>query len=157
MKLSKVQFGSMIFWSKRNMWNETETFRPEFGRKIRNGSRFKIRWNLFRFVLFFELVWNVSTIPGETERNWQPCYVHHHIVVVLQNRFIDEEDIVRIRSIKWDGNWFEIRASLSYELFVPRIFKRDYNGNYGQILYNLYPNQTCNPFVPPSISIHSMC
>jgi hypothetical protein len=75
-------------------------------------------------------------------------------VVVLQNRFIDEEDIV---SIKWDGNWFEIRASLSYELFVPRIFNRYDNGNYGQILYNLYPNQTCNPFVPSSISIHAMC
>jgi hypothetical protein len=24
---------------------------------------------LFRFVPFFELVWNVSGIPGETERN----------------------------------------------------------------------------------------
>jgi hypothetical protein len=42
---------------------------------------------------------------------------------------IEEEDIVRIRSIKWDGNWFEIRASLSYELFVPRIFNRDGKSN----------------------------
>ena len=32
-----------------------------------------MRWNLFRFVLFFELVWNVSAIPRGTERNWQPC------------------------------------------------------------------------------------
>jgi len=51
------------------MWNETGTFRAEFSRKIRNGPRFKMRLNLFRFVLFFELVWNVSAIPNETERN----------------------------------------------------------------------------------------
>jgi hypothetical protein len=56
------------------MWNETGTFRVEFSRKIRNGPRFKMRWNLFRFVPFFELVWNVSAIPGETERNWQPWF-----------------------------------------------------------------------------------
>jgi len=56
------------------MWNGTGTFRAEFSRKIRNGPRFKMRWNLFRFVPFFELVWNVSAIPGGTERNWQPCY-----------------------------------------------------------------------------------
>jgi len=55
------------------MWNETGTFRVEFSRKIQNGSRFKMRWNLFRFVSFFELIWNVSTIPDETEQNWQPC------------------------------------------------------------------------------------
>jgi hypothetical protein len=55
------------------MWNETGTFRPEFSWKIRNGPRFKMRWKLFRFVSFFELVWNVSAIPSETERNWQPC------------------------------------------------------------------------------------
>jgi hypothetical protein len=54
------------------MWNETRTFRAEFSRKIRNGPRFKMRWNLFHFVPFFELVWNVSAIPGETEHNWQP-------------------------------------------------------------------------------------
>jgi hypothetical protein len=54
------------------MWNETGTFRAEFSRKIRNGPRFKMRWNLFHFVPFFELVWNVSAIPGETEHNWQP-------------------------------------------------------------------------------------
>jgi len=56
------------------MWNETGTFRVEFSWKIRNGPRFKMRWNLFRFVPFFELVWNVSAIPGETERNWQPWF-----------------------------------------------------------------------------------
>jgi len=56
------------------MWNETGTFRVEFSRKIQNGPRFKMRWNLFRFVPFFELVWNVSAIPGETERNWQPWF-----------------------------------------------------------------------------------
>jgi hypothetical protein len=56
------------------MWNETGTFRVEFSRKIRNGPRFKMRWNLFRFVPFFELVWNVSAIPDETERNWQPWF-----------------------------------------------------------------------------------
>jgi hypothetical protein len=54
------------------MWNETGTFRVKFSWKIRNGPRFKMRWNLFRFVSFFELVLNVSAIPGETERNWQP-------------------------------------------------------------------------------------
>ena len=32
------------------MWNETGTFRAEFSRKIRNRPRFKIRWNLFRFL-----------------------------------------------------------------------------------------------------------
>jgi hypothetical protein len=48
--------------------------KPEHsGRNIRNGPRFKMRWKLFRLVLFFELVWNVSVIPGETEWNWQPC------------------------------------------------------------------------------------
>jgi hypothetical protein len=31
-----------------------------------------MRWKLFRFVPFFELIWNVSAIPGETEWNWQP-------------------------------------------------------------------------------------
>ena len=49
------------------MWNETGTFRVEFSRKIRNGPRFKMRWNLFRFVPFFELVWNVSAIPGQNK------------------------------------------------------------------------------------------
>ena len=49
------------------MWNETGTFRVEFSRKIRNGPRFKMIWNLFRFVPFFELVWNVSAIPGQNK------------------------------------------------------------------------------------------
>jgi len=75
--LNKVQFDSIWFngfsRAERNMWNGTGTFRAEFSRKIRNGPRFKMRWNLFRFVPFFELVWNVSAIPGGTERNWQPC------------------------------------------------------------------------------------
>jgi hypothetical protein len=47
------------------MWNETGTFRPKFSRKIWNGPRFKMRWKLFPFVLFFELVWNVSVVPGD--------------------------------------------------------------------------------------------
>jgi len=59
------------------MWNETGTFRVEFSRKIWNGPRFKMRWNLFCFVLFFELVWNVSVIPGKTERNWQPWFWYY--------------------------------------------------------------------------------
>jgi hypothetical protein len=54
------------------MWNESGTFRPKFNQKIPNGPRFEMRWKLFRFVSFFELVWNVSAIPDETERNWQP-------------------------------------------------------------------------------------
>jgi len=53
------------------MWNETGMFRVEFSRKIRNGPRFKMRWNLFHFVPFFELIWNVSVISDETERNLQ--------------------------------------------------------------------------------------
>jgi hypothetical protein len=56
------------------MWNGTGTFRAEFNRKIRNGPRFKMRWNLFRFIPFFELVWNVSAIPDGTEWNWQPWF-----------------------------------------------------------------------------------
>ena len=62
------------------MWNETRTFRAEFSRKIRNGPRFKMRWNLFRFVPFFELVWNVSAIPDETEWNWQPWFKARHTI-----------------------------------------------------------------------------
>ena len=57
---------------EQNMWNETGTFRSKFGWKIRNGPRFEMRWKLFHFVSFFELVWNVSTIPNETKWNWQP-------------------------------------------------------------------------------------
>ena len=74
--INEIEQGSIWFngfsRAERNMWNETGTFRTEFSWKIWNGPRFKMRWNLFRFVPFFKLVWNVSAIPGETERNWQP-------------------------------------------------------------------------------------
>ena len=75
------------------MWNGTGTFRAEFSRKIRNGPRFKMRWNLFHFVLFFELVWNVSAIPGGTERNWQPCTHHTH---------------THTHTHTWSANWISI-------------------------------------------------
>jgi len=56
------------------MWNETETFRQKFIRNIpaeiypKNPERIEI-WNEMKIVPFFELVWNVSAIPDETERN----------------------------------------------------------------------------------------
>jgi len=99
------------------MWNGTGTFRAEFSRQIRNGPRFKMRWNLFRFVPFFELVWNVSAIPGGTERNWQPCTHHTHththtwsanwISIVLQRVFRSLDYIYYIASFsetkeKWE-------------------------------------------------------
>ena len=60
--------------------NGTRGMKPEhsgwnLAKKIRKGPRFKIRWKLFCFILFFELVWNVSAIPDETEQNWQSWFV----------------------------------------------------------------------------------
>ena len=49
------------------MWNETGTLRLKFSRKIRNGSRFKMRWKLFCFVLVFKLIWNISAFLNRTE------------------------------------------------------------------------------------------
>jgi hypothetical protein len=51
------------------MRNETGTFRVEFSQKIQNGPRFKMKWNLFYFVLFFKLVWNILIIPDKTKQN----------------------------------------------------------------------------------------
>ena len=61
MKLNKVQFDSMAFQER----NGTCGMKPE-----------RFGWNLaeksgtnFRFVSFFELVWNVSAISNGTEWN----------------------------------------------------------------------------------------
>jgi hypothetical protein len=72
----------------------TGTFRTEFNRKIRNGPRFKMRWNLFHFVPFFELVWNVSAIPDETERNWQPCWFSLHATTLAPTQILGNQSII---------------------------------------------------------------
>jgi hypothetical protein len=77
--INQIEPGSIWFNGfsspKWNMWNETRTFRSKFIWKIRNGPRFEMRWKLFCFVSFFELVWNISAIPDKTKRNWQPSQI----------------------------------------------------------------------------------
>ena len=54
---------------ERSGWNLAE----------KSGTDRDLKWDeicsvLFRFLNWYELVWNISAIPGETERNWQPWF-----------------------------------------------------------------------------------
>ena len=71
--MNKVQFDSMAFQE----WNGTCGIELErSGRNLaeKSGTDRDLKWdeNYSIFVPFFELIWNVSAISDETERNWQP-------------------------------------------------------------------------------------
>jgi hypothetical protein len=84
--LNKVQFDSMAFQER----NGTCGMKPEHsGQNLAEKSRTNrdLKWDEIYslFVLFFELVWNILAIPGETERNWQPWFKCTMWMIVLWN------------------------------------------------------------------------
>jgi hypothetical protein len=66
--INQIEPGSIWFndfsSSKRNMWNETETFWPKFILKIQNRLKFEMRWKLFCFLNSYKMFW-----PFQTKRN----------------------------------------------------------------------------------------
>ena len=57
MKLSKVQFDSMAFKERNGTCGmKPERFERNLDEKSGTGQDLKSKWNLFRFILFFELI-----------------------------------------------------------------------------------------------------
>jgi len=67
--LNKIQFDSITF-QERNEICGMEPERSGWNLTEKSGTERDLKWD--ENCSFFELIWNVSVIPGETEWNWQP-------------------------------------------------------------------------------------
>jgi hypothetical protein len=80
------------------MWNEIGTFRAEFSRKIRNEPRFKMRWNLFRFVNWYGMFRQFRAKRNEINMNTQimKTCLREQIIYKIEHKCLKCMDIALV-------------------------------------------------------------